>query len=114
MDKASWHDRYKHSAYVFAGGLAYELTEGDLLAVFSQYGEVVDVHLVRDKKTGEGVAGSVRGQRHERGRWPTGGGGGGRRAAPAPLPARPTPRRQVQGLRLPRIRGPALHGAGGG
>lgn len=52
-DKASWHDRFKHSAYVFAGGLPFELTEGDLLAVFAQYGEVVDVHLVRDKKTGE-------------------------------------------------------------
>ncbi|KAI7846185.1 hypothetical protein COHA_000255 [Chlorella ohadii] len=52
-DKASWHDRYKHSAYVFAGGLPFELTEGDLLAVFAQYGEVVDVHLVRDKKTGK-------------------------------------------------------------
>ena len=35
-DKASWHDRYKHSAYVFAGGLPFELTEGDLLAVFAQ------------------------------------------------------------------------------
>jgi len=52
-DKASWHDRFKHSAYVFAGGLPFELTEGDLLAVFAQYGEVVDIHLVRDKKTGE-------------------------------------------------------------
>ena len=51
-DKASWHDRFKHSAYVFAGGLPFELTEGDLLAVFAQYGEVVDVHLVRDRKTG--------------------------------------------------------------
>lgn len=56
-DKASWHDRFKHSAYVFAGGLPFELTEGDLLAVFAQYGEVVDVHLVRDKKTGEGAGG---------------------------------------------------------
>ena len=44
---ASWHDRYSHSAYIFAGGFPHSLTEGDLLAVFSQYGEVVDVHLVR-------------------------------------------------------------------
>ena len=50
-EKGSWHDRYKHSAYVYAGGLSYELTEGDVLAVFSQYGEIVDVHLVRDKQT---------------------------------------------------------------
>ena len=39
------------------GGLPYQLTEGDLLAVFSQHGEVVDVHLVRDKQSGEGGAG---------------------------------------------------------
>jgi RNA-binding motif X-linked protein 2 len=53
FEKASWHDRYKHSAYVFAGGLDYGLTEGDLLAVFAQYGELVDVHLARDKATGK-------------------------------------------------------------
>jgi RNA-binding motif X-linked protein 2 len=52
-DSASWHSRFKHSAYVFVGGLDYELTEGDLLAVFAQYGEVVDVHLVRDKASGK-------------------------------------------------------------
>lgn len=52
-DKSSWHSRFKHSAYVFTGGLPFELTEGDLLAVFSQYGEIVDVHLVRDKQTGK-------------------------------------------------------------
>jgi RNA-binding motif X-linked protein 2 len=35
-DNASWHAKYKDSAYVFAGGLGYDLTEGDLLAVFAQ------------------------------------------------------------------------------
>ena len=44
---ASWHARYSHSAYIFAGGFPQSLTEGDLLAVFAQYGEIVDVHLVR-------------------------------------------------------------------
>lgn len=52
-DSASWHARFKHSAYVFTGGLDYELTEGDILAVFSQYGEVVDLNLIRDKDTGK-------------------------------------------------------------
>jgi RNA-binding motif X-linked protein 2 len=52
-DKSSWHSRFKHSAYIYAGGLPFELTEGDILAVFSQYGEIVDIHLVRDKKTGK-------------------------------------------------------------
>ncbi|GJP78143.1 hypothetical protein CLOP_g8476 [Closterium sp. NIES-67] len=52
-DEASWHAKYKESAYVFVGGLPYDLTEGDLLAVFAQCGEVVDVNLVRDKSTGK-------------------------------------------------------------
>ncbi|KAG9453972.1 hypothetical protein H6P81_006876 [Aristolochia fimbriata] len=52
-EDASWHTKYKDSAYVYVGGVPYDLTEGDLLAVFSQYGEVVDVNLVRDKATGK-------------------------------------------------------------
>ncbi|KAJ7959795.1 Zinc finger CCCH domain-containing protein [Quillaja saponaria] len=52
-DEASWHAKYKDSAYVFVGGIPFDLTEGDLLAVFAQYGEVVDVNLVRDKGTGK-------------------------------------------------------------
>lgn len=36
-EEASWHAKYKDSAYIFVGGLPYDLTEGDLLAVFSQY-----------------------------------------------------------------------------
>ena len=50
---ASWHAQFRGSAYVYAGGLPFELTEGDLLAVFAQYGEVVDVNLVRDQETGK-------------------------------------------------------------
>src|ERR1700753_3136208 len=41
------------SAYIFIGGLNYELTEGDVITIFSQYGEVVDVNLPRDKATGK-------------------------------------------------------------
>jgi RNA-binding motif X-linked protein 2 len=43
--------RYRHSAYVFIGGLPFELTEGDVLAVCSQYGEIVHIDLVRDPET---------------------------------------------------------------
>ncbi|KAI8320177.1 hypothetical protein GQ54DRAFT_238811, partial [Martensiomyces pterosporus] len=50
---ASWHDQYKDSAYIFIGGLPYDLTEGDIICVFSQYGEVVNINLVRDKETGK-------------------------------------------------------------
>ncbi|XP_060078744.1 RNA-binding motif protein, X-linked 2-like [Ylistrum balloti] len=53
IGKKSWHDKYKDSAWVFLGGLPYELTEGDVICVFSQYGEVVNVNLVRDKQSGK-------------------------------------------------------------
>lgn len=52
-DDASWHAKYKDSAYVYVGGIPFDLTEGDLLAVFAQCGEIVDVNLVRDKGTGK-------------------------------------------------------------
>lgn len=52
-EDASWHAVYKQSAYVYVGGIPFDLTEGDLLAVFAQYGEIVDVNLVRDKGTGK-------------------------------------------------------------
>lgn len=51
--RGSWHEQYKHSAYVFVAGFPFEMTEGDLIVVLSQYGEVVDINLVRDKKTGK-------------------------------------------------------------
>jgi RNA-binding motif protein, X-linked 2 len=34
--KGSWHDQYRGSAYVFVGGLPYDLTEGDIICVFSR------------------------------------------------------------------------------
>ena len=46
----SWHKDYD-CAYVFVGNLPYELNEGDVLTVFSQFGEIVDVNLIRDKDT---------------------------------------------------------------
>lgn len=49
----SWHAQYKDSAFVYVGGLPYELTEGDVTTVFSQFGEVVDILIPRDKKTGK-------------------------------------------------------------
>ncbi|GER31858.1 RNA recognition motif (RRM)-containing protein [Striga asiatica] len=52
-EEASWHAKYKDSAYVYVGGIPFDLTEGDLLAVFAEYGEIVDVNLIRDKGTGK-------------------------------------------------------------
>lgn len=51
--KSSWHNQYRSSAWIFVGGLPYDLTEGDVLCVFSQYGEIVNINLVRDKVTGK-------------------------------------------------------------
>nr|CDI55757.1 related to rna binding motif protein [Melanopsichium pennsylvanicum 4] len=44
---ASWHQQYNDSAYIFIGGLPYDLTEGDVITIFSQYGEIIDVNLPR-------------------------------------------------------------------
>lgn len=52
-NKTSWHDQYKDSSWIFVGGLPYDLTEGDIICVFSQYGEIVNINLIRDKKTGK-------------------------------------------------------------
>ena len=33
---SSWHADYKDSAWIFIGGLPYDLTEGDIICIFSQ------------------------------------------------------------------------------
>ena len=43
---ASWHAQYEKAPWVFVGNLDLTLTEGDVLCVMSQYGEVSDDHLV--------------------------------------------------------------------
>lgn len=35
-DSSSWHAQYKNSAWIFIGNLDYELTEGDVVCIFSQ------------------------------------------------------------------------------
>ncbi|VUC30422.1 unnamed protein product [Clonostachys rosea] len=50
---ASWHVDYRDTAYVYFGGLPYELSEGDVITIFSQFGEPVFLKLVRDKETGK-------------------------------------------------------------
>jgi len=51
--KNSWHMEYKDSAWCFLGGLPFEMTEGDVICMFSQYGEVVHINLIRDHGTGK-------------------------------------------------------------
>ena len=49
---ASWHAKYKDSAWVYVGGLSTSLSEGDIICVLSQWGEVEDFNYPRDAKTG--------------------------------------------------------------
>ncbi|KAK2754431.1 hypothetical protein FQN54_007075 [Arachnomyces sp. PD_36] len=50
---ASWHADYRDTAYIYIGSLPYTLSEGDILTIFSQFGEPVHLNLVRDKDTGK-------------------------------------------------------------
>ncbi|TVY94390.1 Zinc finger CCCH domain-containing protein [Lachnellula willkommii] len=51
--EASWHTDYRDTAYIYIGGLPFELSEGDVIAIFSQFGEPTYINLVRDKETGK-------------------------------------------------------------
>ncbi|CEJ90827.1 Putative RNA binding domain protein [[Torrubiella] hemipterigena] len=51
--EGSWHVDYRDTAFIYFGGLPYELTEGDVITIFSQYGEPTFLKLVRDKETGK-------------------------------------------------------------
>lgn len=53
LSKGSWHEKYRNSAWVYFGGLSYELTEGDIICVMSQWGEIEDIHLIREQDTGK-------------------------------------------------------------
>ncbi len=50
---ASWHADYRDTAYVYVGGLHLDLTEGDVVTIFSQYGNPTHLNLIRDKETGK-------------------------------------------------------------
>jgi len=50
---ASWHAQYMKSPWVYVGNLDFSLTEGDVICVMSQFGEIEDFHLVRDDATGK-------------------------------------------------------------
>ena len=52
-ETASWHYKYRDSSYIYISGFPKEVTEGDLVIVFSQYGEIIDCRIVRDKETGK-------------------------------------------------------------
>ncbi|CCH63177.1 hypothetical protein TBLA_0J01830 [Henningerozyma blattae CBS 6284] len=47
----SWHYNYIDYGYIFIGNLNKNLTEGDILTVFSQFGNPIDLKLIRNKQT---------------------------------------------------------------
>ncbi|KAI1449107.1 hypothetical protein F5Y02DRAFT_373189 [Annulohypoxylon stygium] len=51
--EASWHTDYRDTAFINFGGLPYELSEGDIITIFSQFGEPVFLKLARDKESGK-------------------------------------------------------------
>ncbi|KAG7110023.1 RNA-binding motif protein like [Verticillium longisporum] len=51
--EASWHVDYRDTAFIYFGGLPYEMSEGDVITIFSQFGEPVWLKLARDKETGK-------------------------------------------------------------
>jgi len=51
----SWHTQYSSSAYIYIGNLDPRLTEGDVITVFSQFGDIVDINMARDKDSGKSL-----------------------------------------------------------
>ncbi|KAF1985497.1 hypothetical protein K402DRAFT_394833 [Aulographum hederae CBS 113979] len=51
--EGSWHTDYRDTAFVNFGGVPLDLSEGDVITIFSQYGEPVWIKLARDKETGK-------------------------------------------------------------
>ena len=43
----------KDTAYIYIGGLPFDLSEGDVVTIFSQYGEPTYINLIRDKESGK-------------------------------------------------------------
>lgn len=52
-DSASWHADYKDTSYIYIGYLPFELTETDIIKIFSQYGIPTHINLVKDRDTGK-------------------------------------------------------------
>ncbi len=50
---ASWHVDYRDTAWVYIGGLPLDLSEGDVVTIFSQFGNPTHLNMIRDKETGK-------------------------------------------------------------
>ncbi|CAO3633728.1 unnamed protein product [Cunninghamella echinulata] len=54
-ESGSWHNQYKDTSWIFAANLDFGLTEGDIICIFSQYGEILNIEMARDKTTGKSM-----------------------------------------------------------
>ncbi|RMD41371.1 hypothetical protein DV735_g3758, partial [Chaetothyriales sp. CBS 134920] len=50
---ASWHADYRDTAWIYVGGLPQDLSEGDVITIFSQFGNPTHLNLVRDRESGK-------------------------------------------------------------
>jgi len=50
---ASWHADYRDTAWVYVGGLPLDLSEGDVVTIFSQFGNPTHLNMIRDRETGK-------------------------------------------------------------
>lgn len=50
---SSFHGDFKDCPWIKVNNLNYELSEGDILTVFEQYGTIINFELIRDAKTGD-------------------------------------------------------------
>jgi len=50
---ASWHADYRDTAWIYIGGFPLDLSEGDIITIFSQYGNPTHLNMIRDRETGK-------------------------------------------------------------
>ncbi|OWB75622.1 hypothetical protein B5S31_g5549 [[Candida] boidinii] len=50
---ASWHQEYNDTSYIYIGSLPFEITELDILTIFSQFGVPTDLKMARDEDSGK-------------------------------------------------------------
>lgn len=53
---ASWHATYAESAWVYVGNLPTQLTEGDVICVMSQFGEVSSLGFGGERVMADGAS----------------------------------------------------------
>jgi RNA-binding motif X-linked protein 2 len=51
--KSTWHEDFRHSAYIISTGWNKDVNEGDIVTVMSQFGEIQDINLIKNQQTGE-------------------------------------------------------------